>query len=99
MSGKHPEIVVQFPAGISILINFFINDNVIELKGSQVNSQVKFKQTLYAKKEGENLLLFSINGQDWKSFEELLTGSLTASFDWHEGKPSFLFGTDLNIQN
>jgi hypothetical protein len=96
MEGSHPEVAVEFSAQTKLPVSFFLKGELLQLMETEGKSEViEIKQTFYARRVGEDLILSS-NLIDWKPFFEFLTGTTSVALSIREGQPSLVIGAEAN---
>ncbi len=70
--------VLVCPEGTLLPLTFLLKGDVLELFPVESPLQLMIKCTLYLRFHDQQLLM-SLDGENWKTWEELFTGMLTAS--------------------
>jgi hypothetical protein len=75
--GKAPDVMVHFPEGEKFSLQpYFISDFfTLEQKGDPAYS-ILIEKDFFIRAPSEGIFLFSLDGQQWKTFEEIVTGTL-----------------------
>jgi len=96
MEGQHPELAVEFTAHTHLPVSFYLKGDLASFsENPDKRGSLEIKQTFYARRIGEALILSS-NLTEWKPFLEFITGTATIALSIQDGHPSIVVGAETN---
>jgi hypothetical protein len=84
--------------GTRLPINFFLKGELMELIPSVDFPTIVIKRSFYMRIQNEQLLM-SLDGKDWKNWQELVKGNLSIGLDASEGIPKVSLGAECLFRN
>lgn len=95
VNGTLTDAVLECPAGIKLPFEFTVEGDCLGLDGVESLRNIKILKSCFIKREGEEFL-FSLDLQEWSTFQEFFTGMLGASLNINENGPVFGINIELN---
>jgi len=84
--------VLVCPEGTVLPLRFFLNGELLELEaGDHPADLIKIKRTFYLRWQGEELHI-SFDASSWKTWNEMLTGTLSFSINVEDNGPLLQLG-------
>lgn len=92
-----PSAILVCPEGTHLPVGFFLKGDILELCPAEASATLVIRRSFYLRLQEEQLFI-SLNGTDWKSWTELLTGKLALSLDASSGTPQLQVGAELYLR-
>lgn len=88
--------VVEVPEGTCLPVAFFLTGSLVQIQ-SETASRATVKQTFYLRRT-EGGFLFSVDLSHWKTLEEFVTGTLSASLMLDSTTPLLQLGGRVGLR-
>lgn len=95
MLGNTPDTAIEFSAGTSMPIGFFLKGDLVNLVEEGNCGAVEICQAFYIRNVGQELF-FSTDLKEWKPFQEFVSGTLSMTLNLENGRPSIRIGAEAN---
>jgi hypothetical protein len=94
-----PSSILRCPEGSSLPLTFFLKGDLLELTSSgSVMYRLTIKQTFYLRLQEEQVFI-SMDGLNWKSWEEQLTGMIGVSLTHvQKEEPQLQLGAEVYLR-
>lgn len=96
---EHPSSFILFcPEGLSLPLNLFLKGDLIELEGDRQSTMTLVtKHPFYLHFQDDQILL-SLNGIEWKTWQDFFTGILSLSIDAQSNSPYLHLGAEMYLK-